>query len=421
MAALDNRSTQELAQEFKPYIVSWNVTGQCNLLCPHCYIDAKERALGDLSTKQAKGVIDGLYELNENLMLVLSGGEPMLRDDIYELVEYSANRGFITVMGSNGTLLTKDKLKRLRDAGLKGVGISIDSVSSSYHDSFRLFYGAWNLSMSALRFAKEVGIETQVDITVTDRNYKEIDKFVDMAVELGSKAVNFFFLVCTGRAMKGFISTENYEAALNKIVRLSDSEKRIMVRARCAPHIYRILHEDKVHIPQGTRGCLAGRTYMRIDPVGNITACPYMPDVLGNVKEDSIVDIWMHSKKLAVLRDGLYKGRCGRCEYTEICGGCRARALAMHGNFMEEDPLCLYEPSGQEKVTVKAIPEGDFQSSIKWDDDARERMKRVPAFMKKMIVGLIEKKAAEKGITVITSEFVKEMKSKDYAKIHEGE
>ncbi len=421
MADINNGKSTDKSQDYKPYIVSWNLTGQCNLFCPHCYMDARERAAGELTTQEAKGVIDGLHRLNPNIMLVLTGGEPMLRDDIYELVEYSADHGFITVMGSNGTLLTKDNLKRLKNAGLKGLGISIDSVSPTYHDSFRLYYGAWNLSTEALKFGREVDLQTQVDVTVTDRNYNDIEEFVEMAIRLGAKAVNFFFLVCTGRARKEFISTENYETVLRKIASISDTEKRIMVRARCAPHIYRILHEDNVHIPQGTRGCLAGRLYMRVDPVGNVTACPYMPDTLGNVKDRSIVDIWTDSQKLTLLRDGQYKGRCGRCEYTEICGGCRARALAQYGDFMEEDSLCLYEPAGKDRVTGKDKVEldGNFQGSIAWDDAAKARMKRTPAFMKNMIIGLIEKKAKEMGVTLITSEFVDEIKSKDYSRIHE--
>ncbi|MBF0317977.1 MAG: radical SAM protein [Nitrospirae bacterium] len=420
MADIDNGNSTDKSRDYAPYIVSWNLTGQCNLFCPHCYMDARKRAAGELTTLEAKGVIDGLYQLNPNIMLVLTGGEPMMRDDIYEIVEYASSKGFITVMGSNGTLLTKDNLKRLKNAGLKGLGISIDSVTPTYHDSFRLYYGAWNLSIDALKFAREVGLQTQVDVTVMDKNCNDLDGFVDMSVGLGAKAVNFFFLVCTGRARKEFISTENYETALRKIATISDTEKRLMVRARCAPHIYRILHEDSVHIPQGTRGCLAGRSYMRVDPVGNVTACPYMPDNLGNVKERSVVDIWTDSPKLTLLRDGQYKGRCGRCEYTEICGGCRARALAQHGDFMEEDSLCLYEPTGHDKVTGKDKVELDdnFQGSIQWDDAAKARMKRTPAFMRNMIIGLIEKKANEKGIAVITSDFVDEIKSQDYSRMH---
>ncbi|MBF0536815.1 MAG: radical SAM protein [Nitrospirae bacterium] len=341
------------SQHYTPCIVSWNLTGECNLFCPHCYIDARAMAAGELTTPEAKGVIDALYQLNPNLTLVLTGGEPMLRDDIYELVEYASNYGLITVMGSNGTLLTKDNLKGLKSAGLRGLGIGIDSVTPAYHDSFRLYYGAWNLSVEALKIARGLDLQTQVDVTVTDRNYNDLDGFVEMAVGLGAKAVNFFFLVCTGRARKEFISTENYETALRRIASISGTEKRIMLRARCAPHIYRILHEDNVHLHQGTRGCLAGRLYMRIDPVGNITACPYMPEPVGNVREHSIVDIWTDSKKLTLLRQGQYKGRCGRCQYTQICGGCRARALAQYGDFMGEDPLCLYEPAVDDMVTGK--------------------------------------------------------------------
>ncbi len=402
-----------IMSEFKPYIVSWNVTRRCNLFCPHCYIDSTQRPKennSELNTDEARHLIDELSYINQRLMLVLSGGEPLLREDIYGIIEYASRQGFIPVLGTNGILLTKERIRLLKEAGLRGAGVSIDSVDPKEHDRFRGLDGAWELSTCGLRYLREAGIETQIDVTITMRNYHEIDRFIEFGAEIGVKAVNFFFLICTGRAMRTDIKTSNYEEALRIIADRAITERRLMVRARCAPHIYRILYERGYSIPSGTRGCLAGRSYMRIDPDGNVTPCPYMTLGLGNVKEISLETIWSDSPYLRVLRDGDYRGRCGRCEYTELCGGCRARAYLYKDDIMGEDSLCNYEPQGRGKVMIEM--KGD--SDIEWDERAKERMKNVPTFMQSMIVRMIESKARELGITTITSEFIDEMKKKGY-------
>ncbi|MFN3740189.1 MAG: radical SAM protein [Thermodesulfovibrionales bacterium] len=403
--------------DYKPYIVSWNVTKRCNLLCPHCYIDSTARLEQDsseLTTEEARLVIDELSYINDRLMLVLSGGEPLLRRDIYEIVEYASSGGFIPVLGTNGILLTKEVVGFLKDAGLKGIGVSIDSVNPEEHDRFRGFEGAWEFSVSGLRYAREAGIETQIDVTLTDRNYQEVDHFIEFGVGLGVKAINFFFLICTGRAMKTDISTDHYESAIRHLASKVFKEKRLMVRARCAPHIYRVIYDNGYSIPSGTRGCLAGRFYMRIDPEGNVTPCPYMPLVIGNIRESSLSDIWNESSLLKLLREGAYRGRCSICEYTEICGGCRARAFVKSGDMMDEDSLCGYIPEGKEKVAV----EMKIGSDLMWDERAKERIKNIPTFMQNMIVRMIESKAREKGIDTITSEFIDELKSMRYSHGH---
>lgn len=411
-------------KDYKPYLVSWNLTKRCNLLCPHCYIDSqvsenaenppspplRKGGMGrfdsELSKEEARLVIDELSYLNSPLMLILSGGEPMLREDIYEIVEYASGAGFITVMGSNGVLLTRKNMNRLKKAGLKGVGISIDSVNSIYHDSFRGLPGAWEMSIDALRSARETGVEAQMDVSLTDKNSDQIDAFVELGVSLSVKAINFFFLVCTGRAMRTDISAYSYEAALKKIVELSRNEKRLMIRARCAPHIHRLIYESGTAIPEGTRGCLAGRHYMRIDHEGNITPCPYMPLKLGNIKEKSLTAIWEESAHLKQMREGTYKNRCGTCKYAVICGGCRARALAESGDLMEEDSLCTYSPGGEETIRLETA----CKTELIWDEKAKERIRKIPVFMQGMIIKMIEAKAKEKGIEVITPELITELK-----------
>jgi radical SAM protein with 4Fe4S-binding SPASM domain len=400
--------------DYKPYIVSWNLTRRCNLLCPHCYIDSRdlkaEAQDTELTRDEAKLVIDELSYLNTHLMLILSGGEPMLRNDIFDIVEYASEAGFIMVMGSNGILLTREKLDLLKKSGLKGVGISIDSVTGRHHDSFRGLPGAWEMSIDALRSAREAGIEAQMDVSLTDMNAEQIEEFIELGASLSVKAINFFFLVCTGRAMKTDIASYRYENALKKIVVLSKTEKRLLVRARCAPHIYRLLHESGVEIPEGTRGCLAGRHYIRIDHAGNITPCPYMPLVLGSVRDRSLKEIWEGSPELQRMRGGAYKHRCGICKYAVICGGCRARALTESSDFMEEDSLCAYTPSGEENISLGT----ECRTELLWDEKAKDRIRKIPVFMQGMIIRMIETKAKEKGIGTITSELIDELKTRGY-------
>ncbi len=389
-----------------PYIVSWNVTQRCNLRCPHCYIDACSEANNELSAEEAKFVIDELSYLNRRLMLVLSGGEPMLRKDIFSIVEYAAEAGIIVVMGSNGTLLTEENLRDLSKAGLRGIGISIDSTLAEKHDVFRGTKGAWDLSIDAIMKANYAGLETQMDVTLTDQNWEEIDSFVNLGKDLGVKAVNFFFLICTGRALKTDITTENYERALERITELMSSERDVLVRPRCAPHFYRLLYEKGFPLQTGTRGCLAGISYLRIDPQGNVTPCPYMPVVAGNLRENSLKKIWEESDLFKKLRKASYQGRCGICEYTEICGGCRARAFVEKKDVLDEDPLCAYMPDGTKKIELK--DQGDYE--LQWTEEARERIKRVPLFMRKMVIRLIEQSARQNGTKVITTEFIDTIK-----------
>ena len=404
------------ALEDKPYIVSWNLTRQCNLSCKHCYIDAHPGVTledeNEITTDDALSIIKELSLLNSNLMLILTGGEPMLREDIFDIVHSASSAGLIVVLGSNGTLLTRDYLRMLKDAGLMGVGISIDSTGSLHHDSFRGYKGAWDLSVSALRYSREEGLETQIDVTLTDQNCSEVDDFVELGVSLGAKAVNFFFLVCTGRAMRTDISTENYDVVLNKIAKISMKERRLMVRARCAPHFYRILYEGGFPVQKGMRGCLAGRHYLRIDPQGNITPCPYMPLTIGNIMEKPLAAIWEESEQLMLLRNGAYNGRCGMCEYTEICGGCRARALSVRGGLMEEDPLCHYIPQSGRQVVFSETLRGQCE----WTPEAKERIRKVPFFMQGIVTKIIEAKASERGSGIITSKMIDEFKELRNAK-----
>jgi len=389
-----------------PYIASWNLTKRCNLSCPHCYIDSTADSADELTPQEAMFVVDELTYLNRKLMLVLSGGEPLLRDDLLDIVRYATEAGFIVVMGSNGTLLGEESLLALKMAGLKGLGVSVDSLQPRGHDAFRGTRGAWQASVEALQKARQMGIQTQMDVTLRDENWQDVEGFVELGVKLGVKAVNFFFLVCTGRAMGSQISVSHYERAIHRIADLILRERRTMVRARCAPHIYRVLHKKGYTLPAGTRGCLAGISYMRVDPQGNVTPCPYMPVVVGNLRQTSLRQIWEEAEVLRQLRKGIYGGRCGSCEYSEVCGGCRARAYAETGDLYGQDSLCGYEPSSEEKV----LPQEGDEFTLSWQPCARERLRRVPPFIRRMVIRVIEEKARQKGLKEVTSRLIDEVK-----------
>lgn len=388
-----------------PYLISWNLTSRCNLLCPHCYMDAGRKSEHELSTEEIKKGMDEIAGLNTRLMMVLTGGEPLLRPDIFDIVEYASEKGFITVMGSNGTLMTAKILHNLKERGLTGIGVSLDSINAANHDAFRCYYGSWGLAVNALKMANDIGLKTQMDVTLTDVNSTEVDALIELGVELSVQAVNFFFLVCTGRARRSYISVGNYESALRTVAVKAAQEQRIMVRLRCAPHVNRILHEEGLSSPT-EKGCPAGLSYVRIDPEGNVTPCPYMPVSIGNIRQKPLHVLWDGDDNLGRLRQAQYKGKCGECEYKKVCGGCRARAYTYTKDMFETDPLCAYQPKGG---TVLSLADA-FVGDLHWDDAARDRINKVPKFMRKMIVKAIEEKARKENSSRITSEFIDRMK-----------
>jgi radical SAM protein with 4Fe4S-binding SPASM domain len=344
-------------------LVSWNMTLRCNLRCPHCYIDAGEDLQeGELSTAEGRDLIDQIVEAGRPI-LVLSGGEPLLREDVYELARYATDRGLRVVMGSNGTLITDAVAQRLRSSGIRAVAVSIDSPVPEHHDAFRGLPGAWDRAVQGIRACARQGIGIQVNTTVTPSNVQEIEGIFSLAGDLGARSFHLFFLVPTGRGAElGGLSASRYEALIGGVVdRIAAGEYRMEVRPVCAPQFTRIALSRGLGMGRWSRGCLAGLTYCRIYPNGDVTPCPYLPLRLGNIREDRFRDIWLHSPVLADLRDfSLLRGKCGRCGFRTVCGGCRARAYGMTGtghgcgrpdepgemcgDYLAEDPMCPYMP-----------------------------------------------------------------------------
>lgn len=406
------------SMDFTPFLISWNVTKRCNLKCSHCYLDAVEleQGTGELSTHEAKRIIGEIASVNPQAMLILTGGEPLLRDDCMELVQYASIKGLMVVMGTNGTLLDDRTVEKMIRSGVKGVGISLDSITPEYHDKFRGMEGAWKRTTAGMDILKKHGLDFQIQITVTKENYSDIPAVIEYSYKKGARAANIFFLVCTGRGQNiTDITPKQYEETLTYLVKAEkDYEGKIMVRARCAPHFLRVAHKlnpESQLLKGATSGCIAGTGYFRITPEGDVTPCPYMPTNVGNLTKTSLSNIWTTSPAFQSLRNPKYEGRCKDCDYNEACGGCRARALAATSNMMGEDPWCEYEP---EIKSQKPAPGGLKQGAkeIQWTPEAIERLSKVPFFLKGMVKKGVERYAKEKGLKEITPDIMAELRKR---------
>ncbi|MHB1418633.1 MAG: putative heme d1 biosynthesis radical SAM protein NirJ2 [Bacillota bacterium] len=324
-------------------IVSWNTTNQCNMYCEHCYRDAGVKAEEELTTAQGKALIDEIAKAGFKIM-IFSGGEPLMREDIFELVAHATSVGLRPVFGTNGTLITPEVARTMKEIGTMGVGISLDSIDPAKHDKFRAFPGAWEGAVRGMRYCREAGVPFQIHTTVMDWNQEEVEALTDLAVEQGAVAHHIFFLVPTGRAVnieEESLRAEQYEQILERIMK-KQQQVSIELKPTCAPQFMRIAHQMGMKLRFG-RGCLAGTTYCIIGPKGDVQPCAYLNIPIGNVKEMSFSQLWQESPVFKELRTMDYKGGCGVCGFKKTCGGCRARAYFYHDHdYMAEEPWCLY-------------------------------------------------------------------------------
>ncbi|EHQ35688.1 radical SAM/SPASM domain-containing protein [Methanoplanus limicola] len=348
-----------------PRLISWNITLRCPLKCAHCYVDAGNMDPDDiLSTNEAKAVIDGIKETGDPV-LILSGGEPLLREDIFDIVEYGNECGLTMAIGTSGFLLDKKIAVKLKNCGLKAAAISIDSVNPEVHDEFRGVRGAWDKAVAAVGHCHDAGIRVKINMTVMQPEIEYIEDVIDMGTSMDVSDYHLFFPVHTGRGGKmGLQNPDDYESLIQKVLfRYRDGD--ISVRPTCAPQFRRIADESGLKDKGWGRGCIAGISYCRIFATGEVTPCPYLPVSAGSLRETSFKDIWEHSVLFNSLRDqSQLKGKCGQCGYKTVCGGCRARAYARMQNpgagwcdglkmpdyddteILGEDPWCPYEPDG---------------------------------------------------------------------------
>jgi putative heme d1 biosynthesis radical SAM protein NirJ2 len=330
-------------------LISWNTTNECNLTCRHCYRDAGVRREEELDTAEGLALIDEIAGAGFKIM-IFSGGEPLLRSDITDLTRHAKSRGLIPVFGSNGTLLTGDLARRLKEAGAAAMGISLDSPGREAHDDFRGMPGAWQGAVDGMRACREAGLPFQVHSTAMRWNADDITKLTGWALDAGAKAHHVFFLVPTGRGLD--IEDESlppgrYERLLRELMEKS-REVPIEIKPTCAPQFVRIARQMGVETRFG-RGCLAGLSYCIISPVGEVQACAYLDVPAGNVRRTPFGQIWRESPVLQSLRTKAYGGRCGACSFRDLCGGCRARAQYLNGDYLGPDDWCLYREGGNKR------------------------------------------------------------------------
>ena len=340
-------------------LVAWETTRNCNLTCVHCRASATKGPYpGELDTQAAFRLLDQIALVGEPIV-ILTGGEPLLRPDIFDIAKYGTDKGLRMVMAPNGTLITEANAGQMADSGIKRISISIDVATKESHDSFRGVKGAFEGALNGIKLAKEAGVEFQINTTITKTNLDQIPKIQDLAIKLGAVAHHIFLLVPTGRGkyiVDQEITADEYENTLNWFY--DQREKTpLQLKATCAPHYYRILRQRakkenksvtfKSHgLDAVTRGCLGGTGFCFISNTGIVQPCGFLDLNCGDVTKTSFAEIWNNSDIFLALRnfDNL-KGKCGACEYKKVCGGCRARAYEATGDFLAEEPLCNYQPT----------------------------------------------------------------------------
>lgn len=391
-------------------LLALNLTRSCNLSCAHCYLDAESlpRATrGELTTTEVCDLLDDAAACGDGIMVVLTGGEPLLRRDLEDIVSHGTRLGMAMVVGSNGTMLTARRVTSLKRAGLLGAGISVDSLDAEKHDRFRGKEGSWSRTMAGIEECRHQGLSFQLHFSVSDMNVDEMPAIIDFAAESGARVLNVFFLVCTGRGSRFTdLSARRYENVLAQLVDAQAAHPGLIIRPRCAPQFKRVALQRRPDAPinrisgRDSDGCIAGTHYCRVTPAGAVTACPYLDDEAGNIRSESFADIWKTSPLFARLRHDRLGGACGSCEFRKLCGGCRARAVTAGADLMDEDPFCAYRPSGG--AVIEPLDDA-ATSGLRWTREAETRISRVPGFLRQMVRKRAEAYVLELGEEAVTT------------------
>ena len=353
-----NKKDRKPTESSNLRLVAWELTRSCNLSCSHCRA-ASDRGPypGELSSEESLKLLDEIASFSSPIM-ILTGGEPLLRKDLLEIARHGTKLGLRMVLATNGTLLDRKIAKKLKDAGIKRISISIDGKDERSHDDLRGVSGAFRGAISGIESTKDVGLSFQINTTITKRNLKELSEIESLAQNLGADAHHLFLLVPTGRGSEmahESLDKNEYESVLSEIYNYEKAAP-YPVKVTCAPQYMRIKREmareegrEITSFEHGlaaeTRGCLGGISFLFISHDGNTQPCGYLDIQAGNIRERPIKEIWEGSEVFLRLRDfSLLKGKCKNCEYVDVCGGCRARALYHFGDFMASEPLCPYIP-----------------------------------------------------------------------------
>lgn len=331
-----------------PVLVSFGITRECDLECPHCYSDSGERDAEELSTEEAKRVITEIADLGAKI-IILDGGEPTLRDDLVDLVAHANDSGLKVVMGSNGMSLTEELVSRLLSAGCGGIAISLDGADSRTHDGFRGLDGGWEKTIQGAKNCANVGMPFQIAPLMYRDNWTQLEDIVSKAKDLGANAVEVFDYVPAGRGRgrtEFELETNQRKRIIDQVIRWQskgDITYRVVALPQYWVQVEREVPEDEI-LEKYTRSCcMAGTRYITILPNGDVIPCMVLQVKLGNVRENTLKEIWHDSPILRTLRNrDLLKGKCGRCKYRISCAGARCKAYEKTGDMMAEDPTCWF-------------------------------------------------------------------------------
>ncbi len=318
-------------------IIAWELTAACNLSCQYCRASASlESDQGELDTDEAIRFVESIAPLQP--MLILSGGEPLLRPDLFTIIRRAVSLGIRVSLASNGTLITPELAREIADSGVSRVSISLDGADAAMHDLVR-GQGSFERSMKGIENLRGL-VDFQINFTVSRKSQSELTRIFDLAERLGAAALHFFFLVPTGRGREeDVITPERQEELLHQIEEEMD-RRNLEVQVTCAPQYARLKKPGR---GRGSGGCLAGRRFVFVSRKGEVYPCGYLPLRVGSVREKNFIEIWENSLQLQALREGRLKGRCGGCNFSRSCGGCRARAYALTGDYLQSDPSCRLE------------------------------------------------------------------------------
>ncbi|MDP2991576.1 MAG: radical SAM protein [Kiritimatiellota bacterium] len=349
-------------------LVFWELTARCNLACKHCRAVAQDHFVeGELNTREILQVARDIRACGDPI-LILTGGEPLVRADIYDIARYCSGLFTRVAMATNGILVDDAVAKKIADCGIQRVSISLDGAVAATHDNFRGLPGSFEATLRGFDALRRSGVSVQVNVTVSRYNAAEIGDILKLALARGADAFHVFVLVPVGCGAEldedARLSPAEMEAMLRWLFDKSlELRGRLHIKATCAPQYYRIIREmsrqrglaleSPGHGMQAmTRGCLAGSAVCFISRTGDVQPCGYLPLCVGNVRKTKFGDIWKEAEVFQALRDpAKLKGKCHTCGYRKVCAGCRARAFADTTDFLGEDPDCAFVPSGKEQST----------------------------------------------------------------------
>ncbi len=362
-----------------PLLVIWEVTQACDLACVHCRASAMPgRSSEELTTEEGYRLLDQVKAFGEakgfgSPLFVFTGGDPLKRPDLFDLIRYSVKLGLRTnVTPSSTPLLTTEAIDRFKECGVTRMAVSVDGADAATHDAFRQVTGSFDRCLLALRHAQKIGLDTQFQTTVTRRNMHQMDRIAELVGEVGSKMWSLFFLIVTGRALAGDdLDAAQYEEVFAKMFEIS---KRVPfdIKTTEAMHYRRYIIErqkaERKEHPEAqsdrgnaervafrTAGVSDGRGFVFVSHKGEVYPSGFLALSAGNVRHDSLVDVYRNSQLFRVLRDPHQReGKCGACEYVHVCGGSRSRAFALTGDYLAEDPRCVYMPKSYTPEPVHA-------------------------------------------------------------------